>query len=163
MSTTLVSIEEYLDTAYSPDREYVDGIIVERNAGEFPHSNTQSNLIILLRAALKNMYVLPEQRVRTKPGRTRIPDVCVAAAKPESGVLEAPPLMAVEILSRRDETSDVMEKLQEYADAGVSEIWLIDPIRRKAYRYAAGLFPVSSLSAPSLGVDLPLDAVFEGL
>jgi hypothetical protein len=30
MSTTLVSLQEYLDTAYSPEREYMDGVIVER-------------------------------------------------------------------------------------------------------------------------------------
>ena len=41
MSTILVSLEEYLDTAYSPDREYVDGAIVERHVGERPHSLAQ--------------------------------------------------------------------------------------------------------------------------
>jgi hypothetical protein len=34
MSTTLVSLQEYLDTDYSPDREYVDGVVVERSVGE---------------------------------------------------------------------------------------------------------------------------------
>ena len=32
----LVSLAEYLDTAYSPDREYVDGVVVERHLGEGP-------------------------------------------------------------------------------------------------------------------------------
>ena len=35
---SLISIEEYLGTSYSPDREYVDGEIVERNLGEKTHS-----------------------------------------------------------------------------------------------------------------------------
>src|SRR5437870_4091833 len=36
---TLVSVEEYLNTSYEgPDREYVDGRIVERNVGERSHS-----------------------------------------------------------------------------------------------------------------------------
>ena len=35
---TLVSVEEYLNTSYDgPDREYVDGRIVERNLGEKSH------------------------------------------------------------------------------------------------------------------------------
>ena len=42
MSALLVSLEEYLDTAYSPDREYVDGAIVERHVGERRHSLVQT-------------------------------------------------------------------------------------------------------------------------
>ena len=34
----LVSIDEYLDTSYSPDREYIDGLILERNVGKGKHS-----------------------------------------------------------------------------------------------------------------------------
>jgi hypothetical protein len=32
-AATLVSVEDYLDTNYSPDCEYIDGRIVERNLG----------------------------------------------------------------------------------------------------------------------------------
>ena len=45
----LVSLDEYLDTADSPDREYVDGAIVERHVGERPHSLAQKNSVIYLR------------------------------------------------------------------------------------------------------------------
>ena len=45
----LVSLDEYLDTADSPDREYVDGAIVERQVGERPHSLAQKNSVIYLR------------------------------------------------------------------------------------------------------------------
>jgi hypothetical protein len=37
-ATTLISVAEYLNTSYSPDREYIDGHIVERNLGEKTHS-----------------------------------------------------------------------------------------------------------------------------
>ena len=37
-AATLVSVEDYLSTSYSPDREYIDGRIVERNLGEKTHS-----------------------------------------------------------------------------------------------------------------------------
>jgi hypothetical protein len=38
----LVSVDEYLRTSYEgPDREYVDGVIMERNSGELPHTLTQ--------------------------------------------------------------------------------------------------------------------------
>ena len=41
-AATLVSIEDYLSTSYSPDREYIDGRIVERNLGEKTHSSIQA-------------------------------------------------------------------------------------------------------------------------
>ena len=38
---TLVSVEEYLNTSYSPDCDYVDGEVLERNWGEWNHSELQ--------------------------------------------------------------------------------------------------------------------------
>ncbi len=34
----LISMREYLSTSYDPDCDYVDGVVVERNVGEFDHS-----------------------------------------------------------------------------------------------------------------------------
>jgi hypothetical protein len=34
---TTVPVEEYLNTSYDPDREYVDGQLVERHVGEHFH------------------------------------------------------------------------------------------------------------------------------
>ena len=34
-ASTLVSLEEYLSTSYEPDREYVNGELVERCVGKF--------------------------------------------------------------------------------------------------------------------------------
>jgi len=39
---TLVSVEEYLNTSYSPDCDYVDGEVLERNLGEREHSELQT-------------------------------------------------------------------------------------------------------------------------
>ncbi len=41
MSTTLISVEEYLRTSYEPDAEYVDGVLEERPMGEGKHSAWQ--------------------------------------------------------------------------------------------------------------------------
>ena len=45
MSATMVSPQEYLDTDYSPDREYVDGLVVKRKGGERPHSEAHRTLL----------------------------------------------------------------------------------------------------------------------
>ena len=38
---TMVSLEEYLTTAYEPDCDFVDGDLEERNLGEWDHSRLQ--------------------------------------------------------------------------------------------------------------------------
>lgn len=40
----LSSFPEYLEASYSPDREFIDGRIEERNAGFGKHSYAQGNL-----------------------------------------------------------------------------------------------------------------------
>jgi hypothetical protein len=37
----LISLEEYLNTSYSPDMEYRDSVLVERNVGEKAHARLQ--------------------------------------------------------------------------------------------------------------------------
>ena len=44
----LVSVEEYLHTSYSPDVDYVDGLLEERNVGEIDHSWVQKALLLAL-------------------------------------------------------------------------------------------------------------------
>jgi Uma2 family endonuclease len=81
-SATLITVEEYLRSSYSPDREYVDGEIVERNLGEKAHGIVQSNLIVYLGNRRKEFGIreFPEQRVPVSPTRFRVPDVIVMKA-----------------------------------------------------------------------------------
>ena len=95
----LISLEEYLRTDYSPDREYVDGAIVERHAGERPHGIVQSNLVFAVRSRNPNLCVWPETRMRTVEGRCRVPDVSVLLIHPGTDILEEPPFIVIEILS----------------------------------------------------------------
>jgi Uma2 family endonuclease len=44
---SLWTVEEYLATGWSPDREFVDGRIEERNSGEKEHSILQRYLTVL--------------------------------------------------------------------------------------------------------------------
>jgi Uma2 family endonuclease len=163
----LASLEEYLNTAYSPDREYVDGVVVERHVGERRHSLVQRNVVIYLQTRHPRISVWPEQRVRTIPNRrSRVPDVCVTLEDPGTDVFEAPPLIVVEILSRRDEMTDLLEKLDEYAAFGVPYIWVIDPRRKKAFTYAGGRLEEvtgEALTAGTHPIRLPLEEVFRGL
>jgi len=167
MSTVLVSLAEYLNTAYSPDREYVDGVVVERHVGERPHSLIQRNLVVYLQTHYPDLQVWPEQRVRTVAGRrSRVPDVCITLQDPGTDVFETPPFVAIEILSRRDEMSELLEKLEEYSTFGVPHIWVVDPRRQKVFRYGHGRLEQlegNELASSGPAIRLPLDAVFRGL
>ena len=53
MQAALVPVEEYLRSNYDPDREYVDGQIVERNLGEKTHGRIQGEFVFHLRGSAR--------------------------------------------------------------------------------------------------------------
>ena len=164
MSTaTLIPVEEYLNTSYDPDVEYVDGVLVERNVGDYLHSLIQSNIIFALRRKYPHLRVLPELRSRTRETRYRLPDVCVLLAPPNARYLVDAAHIAIEILSEADRMSEVLEKLEEYAAKGVPNIWLIDPQLQRISVYAAGNLELVKGDAISTsdGIELTRDEVFQ--
>lgn len=166
MNAALVSLGEYLNSSYSPDREYVDGVVREINVGERPHSKVQFNFIKALARRYPYLGIWPEQRVRTCASRIRLPDVCVTLEDPRTDTFETAPFICIEILSRRDEKNDLLEKLEEYAAMGVRNIWVADPRRLKAYTYRnKGLEEVTGgrFQTEEPETSLPLDEVFADL
>src|SRR5437588_12662631 len=123
----LVPVEEYLRSSYDPDVEYVDGVLVERNAGDWLHSLVQSNIIFGLRRKYPSIKVVPELRGKVRETRYRLPDVSVLLRAPQTKVLLEAPFIAIEILSEADSMSRVIEKLQEYSANGAPHIWVFDP------------------------------------
>ncbi len=135
-AATLVSVEAYLSTSYSPDREYLDGRIVERNLGERTHARIQRRLIVYfdLRSKELGIEVVPEQRVQVSPTRFRIPDVTVVKTSQVQGeIFTAPPHLCIEILSKDDTMEYMQEKIDDYLRFGVPYIWIINPRLRKGY------------------------------
>lgn len=132
---TLISVEEYLNTSYDPDVEYVDGVLVERNVGELLHCEAQSNIIFALRTKYPGIYVYPELRSRVRETRYRVPDISVLLRRPVTKVLAEAPFIAIEILSESDSMSRVIEKLKEYAALGTPHIWLFDPRLRQMFTF----------------------------
>src|ERR1035438_8786499 len=84
MATTTrlaVPISEYLHSSYSPDCDYVDGELQERNVGELDHAEVQAALAQWFRSHGKewNIRAVTELRMRTGPTRFRVADVCLIA------------------------------------------------------------------------------------
>jgi Uma2 family endonuclease len=136
---TLIPVEEYLNTSYDPDMEYVDGVLVERNMGDWSHSLVQSNLILALRTKYPHIHVVPELRSKTRETRCRLPDVCVLLEAPRTRYLLDAAFGAIEILSEDDRMSHMLEKIEEDDEKGVPNIWLTDPRLQKVSVYAHGV------------------------
>jgi len=120
-AATLVSVEDYLSTSYSPDREYIDGRIVERNLGELTHGRIQRRLIVYFDRLSKELgiEVIPEQRVQVSPTRFRVPDVTVVKSSQTIGqIFTSPPHLCIEILSKDDTMVYMQEKIDDYLRFG---------------------------------------------
>jgi Uma2 family endonuclease len=104
-SAAVVSVGEYLSSSYEADCDYVDGLLEERNWGEWDHNRLQGVLVTYLgnRERQWKVWVVLEQRIRIGPRRFRIPDVCVIPRNRETEqVPTKPPLVCIEILSPED-------------------------------------------------------------
>src|ERR1700690_2180867 len=147
-SEELWTVREYLRTSWSPDREFVDGRIEERNLGEKEHSILQRFLTVLfaINRAAWGAECFPELRTQTRVTRFRVPDVLVVRAEEKfERYVTQPPLIAVEIRSPEDSLDDMQKKAAEYSIFGVDNIWVIDTNPRIAYRYtSAGLEEVQT-------------------
>jgi len=141
----LVSLKEYLSTDYSPDCDYVDGVLEDRNVGEKDHSKLQMALAAYFYARRKELgiQVFPEQRIEVTQTRYRVPDICITIGEPDEQIFTTAPFLCIEILSPEDRMPKVLVKIADYLQLGVRFVWLIDPRKRKATIYSATeIFPV---------------------
>jgi Uma2 family endonuclease len=135
-----ISVEEYLNTTYRPDCDYVGGEVLERNLGEIDHSDLQALLTTWLMNHRKEwgICVFPEQRVQVKASRFRVPDISVVLGrKPTTPVLESPPLLCIEILSRDDRMERIQERIDDYLAFGVPCVWVVNPRTRRGFVYTS--------------------------
>ena len=138
-----VTLEQYLNTSYSPDCDFIDGRLEERNLGEIEHARLQRTLLLLLAAKMTEWQIEPlqELRLQVKPNRFRIPDIMVVpAGMPIHRWVREAPLLCIEILSPADRFSRLHEKVRDYLTLGVQDIWAFDPETAEAYRCDANGF-----------------------
>jgi Uma2 family endonuclease len=167
MATTQLSLEEYLRTDYQPDCDYIDGELEERNLGEKEHSITQAFFIKWL-AKYEDEWKLeacPEIRLRISPTRVRIADLAFLSVNaPFEAVLTRPPLAIIEILSPEDRVSRYQQRLDDYRAMGVANIWVVDPMRHKAFDCSQGGWqPVEKLQFADPAVEVPLAPLWNKL
>jgi len=99
--------------------------------------------------------------MKLREGRYLIPDFAVFWRTKPPLVPDAPPLIAIEILSPDDRLTAVREKLEEYRAWGVGHVWLVDPHSRRLYTCDTGLTEVTSFTIPELNITLGPAEIFD--
>lgn len=134
VTSTLIPITQYLKTIYRPDREYVDGEVLERNVGKWEHSRMQALLAgwFIQNEPLWKVQVATAWRVQVSSTRVRIPDLVLVRHGAQPEVLHRAPLLMVEILSPDDSYSNMQQRADDYLAMGAETIWIFDPGTRTA-------------------------------
>jgi Uma2 family endonuclease len=161
-----VSVEQYLNRVYRPDREYIDGVVEKRNLGEREHSEVQANLIVFFRTRFRQTGItaFPDWRFQTRATRFRVPDVVVTRGKPDEQILTQVPLLCIEILSPKDRVSRVNDRIKEYFEFGVPVVWLVDPTARRLWVYRPDLTIVEAIGSVKLdgtSIEIPFSDIFD--
>jgi len=162
----IFTAEQYLQTSFDgPDREFVQGEVVERNVGEKPHSEAQVRLVEIFYELRRKhaLYSAIELRMRLTPASYRIPDFAVFyPEEPAEFVPSHPPLLVAEIVSREDRYTEILQKFEEYRTWGVRHIWLIDPWQKNFSVYTEkGLSTVDRLRLPEFDAEITVQDLFE--
>jgi len=162
-SATQISVAEYLNRSYRPDREYVDGEVRERSVGKWEHARIQWLLAGWFgqHESLWEIVGSTEQRMQVSAMRVRVPDLVVLRPGPQPDILIEPPLLVVEILSPDDTYSDTEERARDYWAMGVETVWIIDPKTRSG-RMCSGMDWVGSrrLEVRGTAIYVELDELF---
>jgi len=125
-----VSVEEFLAGDYPAGSWLVDGEVVVNDPG-FQHQEVVARIL----SALREWCDAAPERGRAGFGGNWVfgpytllkPDVWWCARKPTGNHSDAPPDLAVEVRSPTTWRYDVGRKREIYEQAGVGELWLVDP------------------------------------
>jgi Uma2 family endonuclease len=137
-----VSVDEYLNSSYRPDVEFVDGHLVVRSVPTYLHSMLQAILIAYFRQFEKEckFKALPELRTQIVEGhRYRIPDLLLCAVPTKiDRIMNETPLAVIEVLSPGDTVRETLQRFKDYASVGVRHIIQMDPETQVAHRFQDG-------------------------
>jgi Uma2 family endonuclease len=165
----MISVDEYLRTAYRPDCDYVDGEVLERNVGEKDYSDLQSELVHYFRTRRRQwkVYAYAEQRVQVSARRLRVPDICVyVGTAPNEQVFRTPPFTCIEVVSPEDRMERMQERIDDYLRFGVQYVWVIHPRTRRAWVHTKdGVHEAKDgiLRTENPALTVPLAEIFAGM
>ena len=163
--STLISVEEYLNTTYKPACDYVDGVLRQKSMPTWNHGLLQGRLSYLITLEFPGFASGSEVTVQIRTGKFLVPDLVVQQSdRIQSPYPIEPVYLCVEILSPGDRMSETIAKCEDYLEWGVETTWIIDPDEKRAWEYRRGrrLQEVrDNLNAGELSISF--DELFAGL
>jgi Uma2 family endonuclease len=179
MSTrTFLSIDEFEKL---PEPEQGGGYELDEGEAVYvsPNSIEQGKIIHRIYALLEEWarsndrgLIAPDSWIELAPGVVRAPDVAyiprdrIRILDPKH-TLKAIPALVVEVLSAYNTAREMSRKIQQYRDAGVELIWVVDPDKCEVDVYSS--LPLKTLRQGDIlkddkilpGFSLPLSVIFE--
>jgi Uma2 family endonuclease len=142
----LLTGEMYYEMSENGPSELVDGVIVPMSRTGAEHGYIESELAGMLRDFVRERrlgwIVVGETGPYTKrdPDRVRAVDIAFISRqrsenRPRGGFLEVAPDLIAEIVSPNDLWRDVQDKVREYFNIGVGQVWIVDPEIKTVWRY----------------------------
>ena len=146
--------------------------VQDEKASSFNHSELQSHMAFLFRAAYRHEYsILTELDFDFASGKTR-PDLCIMPKRKvdwlaDEIIMQDVPLTTIEILSPEQSLNSLTDRIyKEHFPAGVKTVWLVVPTvqtvsillpDRKQVNFASGI-----VVDPVTNIQLNLSEIFEG-
>lgn len=149
MASTVSGISERKDDLDREDFfEVVDGVRVE-TAPMGAYAGTLASLLV----SLLNAYALPRrlgwavgevtfdfgpQRNQRRPDVAFVPRSAEEVSCPsgdDPAAWTTVPALAVEVVSPSNTAGEIEDKVLDYFDAGVGQVWVIHPLKRRVYVY----------------------------
>ncbi len=175
---TLLTAEQFDNYPFEEDKRYEldEGELIEMTRPAYDHNR----ILIRLTAKLFNFFELnpigealnSENLFALSPNTRRAPDLAVIMgdrSKELAGAKVIPiiPNIAIEVLSPSETPRMIHRKLKQYFEAGVKEVWIVDPSDRTIEIWTGPHLPDHDLSSddtltsPLLpGFRLPLEKLF---
>ncbi|MCU1336975.1 MAG: hypothetical protein JWO19_2556 [Bryobacterales bacterium] len=175
---TRLSAEEFDNYPFEEDKRYEldEGELIEMTRPAYRHNQVLQNLLVELVLYFRKNQIgqalISENLYALSPNTRLAPDVAVILGDHReelrnAKVIHIIPDMAAEVLSPSETTTMIHRKLKHCFQAGVKEVWLIDPGTQEVEIWTGPALPEPALagkdsltSALLPGFALPLTDLF---
>jgi Uma2 family endonuclease len=175
---TLLTAEEFDNYPFEEDKRYEldEGELIEMTRPAYKHNRVLAKLQFELTAYLNKNQIgealLSENLYALSPNTRRSPEVAVILGNryedlKDAKVIPIIPEIAAEVLSPSETPRMIHRKLKQYFEAGVKEVWLVDPDSREVEIWTGPTLPNQALKVGAAltskllpGFKLPLKKLF---
>src|SRR5437763_9338365 len=153
---TLLTAEQFDNLVFEEDKRYEldEGELIEMTRPAYRHNRILRILLVGLALYFRQNPIgeamLSENLCALSPTIRRSPDVAVILGDRREELWNAKvipiiPDIAVEVLSPSETSPQIHRKLKQYFQAGVKEVWLIDPEGRESEIWTGPALPERTL------------------